>query len=88
MEERRHKRNPTFKNQQLLILLFADEQITISNTEDNLLKAVYKLNQITTEHGLTVSLQKTKLMAFKARDPVRTKTVIDKKIIEQVNLLN
>jgi len=65
MEERRHKRNPTFKNQQLLILLFADEQITISNTEDNLLKAVYKLNQITTEHGLTVSLQKTKLMAFK-----------------------
>jgi hypothetical protein len=27
-------------------------------------------------------------MAFKGRDPVKTKTVIDKKIIEQVNLFN
>jgi len=27
-------------------------------------------------------------MAFKGRDPVRTKTVIDNKIIEQVNLFN
>jgi hypothetical protein len=65
MEERRHKRNTPFKNQQLLTLLFADKQITISNTEDNLLKAAYTLNQITTEHSLTVSVQKTKLMAFK-----------------------
>jgi len=27
-------------------------------------------------------------MAFKGRDPVRTKIVIDNKIIERVNLLN
>jgi len=27
-------------------------------------------------------------MAFKGRDPVRTKIVIDKRIIEQVNLFN
>ena len=27
-------------------------------------------------------------MAFKGRDPVRTKIVIDNKIIEQVNLFN
>ena len=32
-------------------------------------------------------IQKTKSMAFKWRDPVRTKIVIDNKIIEQVNLL-
>jgi len=51
MEERRDKRNSTFKNLQLLTLLFADKQITISNTEDNLLQAAYKLNQITTEHS-------------------------------------
>ena len=29
-----------------------------------------------------------KPMAFKGRDPVRTKIVIDKKIIEEVNLFN
>ena len=51
-------------------------------------KTVHKLNHIITEYGLTISVQKTKSMAFKGRDPVRTKIVIDNKIIERVNLLN
>jgi hypothetical protein len=46
-------------------VLFADDQVIISNTEDNLQKAVHKLNQIITEYGLTVSVQKTKSMALK-----------------------
>ena len=66
---------------QLSTMLFADEQVIIADTEDNLQKAVYKLNQIITEYGLTISVQKTKSMAFKGRDPVRTKNVIDNKII-------
>ena len=36
------------KNQQLLTLIFADGQVTISSTEGNLHKAVYKLNHIVT----------------------------------------
>ena len=36
----------------------------------------------------TTSVQKTKSMAFKERDPVRTKIVTDNKIIGQVNLFN
>ena len=59
-----------------------------TNTEDKLQKAVHKLNQIITEYGLTISVQKTKLMAFEVRDPVRSTIVIDNKIIEQVNLFN
>ena len=51
-------------------------------------KIAYKLNQIITEYGLTISVQKTKSMAFKGRDPVRTKILIDNKIIEQVNSFN
>jgi len=58
MAERRHQMNSTSKNQQLLMLLFVDKEVLISNTEDNLQKAVYKLNQIITEHGLTISVQK------------------------------
>jgi hypothetical protein len=38
--------------------------------------------------GLTISVQKSKSMAFKGRDPVRTKTVIDNRFMEQVNLFN
>jgi hypothetical protein len=38
---------PFPKNQQLLILLFGNDQVIIPNKEDNLQKAVYKLNQDT-----------------------------------------
>jgi hypothetical protein len=47
-----------------LTLLSADDKVIISNTEDNLQKAARKLNQIITECGLTISVQK-KSMAFK-----------------------
>jgi len=76
------------KNQQLSTLLFADDQVIITDREDNLQRAAHKLNKIITEYGLTISVQKTKSMAFRGRDPVRTKIVIGKKIIEQVNSFN
>jgi hypothetical protein len=46
------------KTHQLSTLLFADDQIIIADTEDNVQKAAHKLNQIITEYGLTVSVQK------------------------------
>ena len=57
--------------------------VIIADTEDNLQKAAHELNQLITKYGLTISVQKTKWIAFKGRDPVRTKIVIDNKIIEQ-----
>jgi hypothetical protein len=51
-------------------------------------KAAHKLNPNVTEHGWTKSVEKTKLMVFKGRESVRSKTVIDNKIIEQVNYFN
>jgi hypothetical protein len=86
MAKRRYNRKPTFRSKLLLTLLFADDQVIISNTENNLQKADHKLNQILTEYGLTMSVQKTKSMKFKGRDPIRSKIVIDNKnIIQQVN---
>ena len=46
------------KNQQLSMLLFADDQVIIADTEDNLKKAVQKLNQLITEYGLTIPLHR------------------------------
>ena len=40
------------------MLLFADDQVVISNKEEMLQKTAYKLNQTITEHGLTLSIQK------------------------------
>jgi transcription initiation factor TFIIIB Brf1 subunit/transcription initiation factor TFIIB len=48
------------KNWQLSTLLFADDEVIIVETEDNLQKAAHKLNQIITEHGLTISVQEKK----------------------------
>ena len=48
----------------------------------------YKLNQIITEYGLTISVEETISTAFKGRDPVRTEIVMDNKIIEEVNSFN
>jgi hypothetical protein len=36
---------PLPENQQPLMLLLADDRVIISNTEDNMQKAMYKLNQ-------------------------------------------
>ena len=65
--------------------MFADDKVIISNKENNSQKAVHKLKRTITEHGLKMSVQKTKLMEFKEGDPVRSKTVIDNKITEQLN---
>ena len=70
------------------MLLFADNQVIIADKEGNLQKAVHKLNQIITEYGLTISAQKTKSMAFKGRDPVRTKIVIDNIQMQSEFILN
>jgi hypothetical protein len=69
------------------MLLFAD-QVIISTLEDNLQKAAHELTQIITQHSLTISVEKTKLMALKGQVPVQGKIVIDYKIIEQVNSCN
>jgi predicted GTPase len=79
---------PPSKNQQLLTLLFADNEVIISNTEDNLQKAVHKLNTVITEHGLNISVQKTKSMALKGPEQVSGNIVIANKIIEQVHSFN
>jgi hypothetical protein len=51
-------------------------------------KAAYKLNKIVTEHGLTTSVEKIILKAFKGREPVKSKISIHNKIIKQINSFN
>ena len=63
------------------VILF--DQFVMSNTESNLQKAACKLHPIITELGLTISVQKTKLMSFKRRDPVRSRMLKFNQIMEQ-----
>jgi len=61
MVKTRQNRNQTSKNQQLSMLLFADNQVITADTEDNIQKAAYKLNQIITEYGFKISVQEKKI---------------------------
>lgn len=69
-------------------ILFADDQVILSNTEDELQTAIYKLNEIADNYKLRISEKKTKVMAFQGTNHLRCKTVINNKIIEQVNNFN
>jgi hypothetical protein len=63
MAERRHRWNSTAK-QQLLPLLFADDRVILSNTNDNMQKTAYTINPKITARDVTKSAQKTKLKAL------------------------
>jgi len=60
MAKSRHNRNLTFKKPATVNVVYADNQIIIADTEDNLQKAAHKLNQIKTEYGLAKAAEETK----------------------------
>lgn len=76
------------RNKKISTILFADDQLIISDSEDNLQISCYKLNNILKDYGLTISTEKSKVMAFQGKHPKRSKIVINNKIIEQVNTFN
>ena len=66
-------------------LLFADDQFIISDTEDNLQKAVDFLYNKSKEYNLEIATNKTKVIGFVGTDHLRTKIIINDEILEQVN---
>ena len=59
-----------------------DDQLIVADLEDAPLISVHKLETVTSKYGLKFSTSKTKIMAFKGRDPVRSKIVKNNNIIE------
>ena len=66
-------------------LLFADDHFIISDTEDNLQKAVCLLCNISKEYNLEIATKKTKLFGFIGMDHLRTKIIINDETLEQVS---
>jgi hypothetical protein len=76
------------RNKCLNTLLFADDQVIISHSEDKSQKSTHKFNKLINTYGLKISTEKTKTMAFCGPEPIISKIVIDNKIIQQVNVFN
>jgi len=82
------KNSKYFKELILNTLLFADDQFIISDTEENLQKAVYVLYNISKEYNLEIATKKTKLFGFAGTDHLRTKIIINDETLEQVYLFS
>jgi hypothetical protein len=76
------------RNKCLNTLLFADDQVIISHSEDKSQKSTHKFNKLINKYGMKISTEKTKTMAFCGPEPIRNKIVIDNKIKQQVNVFN
>jgi len=68
--------------------LSTDDQVIIQDSEGKLQKSVYTLNQMSKDNNLKISTDKTKMMAFKGKQLVRSKIEIDGSIFEQVRQFN
>jgi hypothetical protein len=62
-----------------------DDQFIISDTEDNLQKAVYLLYNVSEEYNLEIATKKAKILGFVAADHLRTKIIINDETLEQVS---
>ena len=79
------KTSKYFKELIFNTLLFADDQFIISDTEDNLQKAVYLLYNISKEYNLEIATKRTKVFGFVGMDHLRTKIIINDETLEQVS---
>jgi len=66
-------------------LLFADDQLIIADTEENLQRAVYLLYKISKEYNLEIATGKTKVFGFVGTDHLRAKITINDETLDQVN---
>jgi len=67
------------------MLLFADDQFIISDTEDNFQKAVNLLYNISKEYNLEIATKKTKLFGFVGTDHIRTKIIVNYETLEKLS---
>jgi predicted RNA-binding protein associated with RNAse of E/G family len=67
--EGNHGGIPISRNLNLDTLLFADDQVTVAQNEDELQRAVYNLQVTASEFNMSISTEKTKIMAFAGKQP-------------------
>jgi hypothetical protein len=66
-------------------LLFADDQLIIADTEDNLQRAVYLLYSISKEYNLKIATSKTKVFGFVGSDHLRAKIIRNNETLDKVS---
>jgi len=79
------KSSKYFKELIFNTLLFTDDQFIISDTDDNLQKAVYLLYNISKGYNSEIATKKTKVFGFVGSDHLRTKIIINDETLDKVS---
>jgi beta-xylosidase len=69
-------------------ILYADDQVIVAESEDELQIAVNELNKIVKKYDMKISTIKTKTKGLCGKNIQRVKIEIEGKIIEQVSSFN
>jgi hypothetical protein len=69
-------------------MFFADDQIFLSKSEDDLQYSVHKLKNVVEEPSMEMNTWKTKVMTFRGKEPMTSKICINIRILEHVNIFN
>jgi hypothetical protein len=69
-------------------ILFGVDQVLLATNEDDLQRSIYSLSKAAMLFTMEISTEKSKVMAFKCRNPTLSKICLNNKIIEQVNKFN
>jgi hypothetical protein len=72
----------------LTIIVFADDQVIMTASEDSVQKLLYQLYKTASTYNLTVSTAKTKILAPEGKELIKAKIMINNDIIEQVTNFN
>jgi hypothetical protein len=69
-------------------MLFADDQILLARSEDDLQHSVHNLNKIASEFSMEINAKKTRVTDFRGMEPIRSKICINNKTLKQQNTFN
>jgi hypothetical protein len=79
------KQNILGKNLTINTVLFADDPVNMASTEGELQIATYMPNIIYIKYNFSISINKMKMVAMKGKGNVKTKTMINNNINEQIS---
>jgi hypothetical protein len=83
----RHGNIPINRNININTMFFADDQVLLAKSEEDLQYSVRNLNKIASEFSMEINAEKTRVMAFREMEPIRSKICINNKTLKQQNTL-
>jgi hypothetical protein len=84
----RHGNIPINRIVNIGTMLFADDQVFLAKSEDDLQYSGHNLNKIASEVSMEINAEKTSVILSRGMEPIRSKICFNIKILKQQNTFN